>query len=117
MGKRPYYIIIFDRDCEGYYTDVCYIGTNWKAALDRYRTIIDCIKEVDFLNEGVDPDHIYSRVNLPERQLNPGEQIQSYLNDDNVCWDTITLKCMNTNKFTNNNWETKYKALFPNSKY
>ena len=115
--KRPYYIIYFERDCEGYYTDICYIGTNWKAALDRYKTAIECVREVDFLNEGIVPDGIIEHINMPERPLSPGERIQSYLNDDNTCWDTITLACMNTNKFAIPYWEGKYKALFPNSKY
>ena len=117
MGKRPYYIIQYDRDCDGYYSDIVYLGTNYKAALDRYVATIDNIKREDFLESGIHEEDIRMNVNLPNEPLAPGQQVSSWMNDDNECWDTIILKCMNAHQFSRERWETDYKNRFPNSKY
>ena len=117
MGKRPYYILEFCRDCDGYYSETIYIGTNWKAALDRYRAAFAYIKKIDFYDHGIHDDDINGELRMPDHQLVPGQSVCSYLNDDNECWDSLYLKCRETNKFHNTEWERYYKELYPNSKY
>ena len=78
MGKRPYYIISYTRDYEGYETVIEYIGTNYKAALNRYIKLIEYIKQRDFLDEHVEEDRIEQRVQLPEGELTPGHSVYSY---------------------------------------
>lgn len=117
MGKRPYYILEFSRDCEGYFSETIYIGTNWKAALDRYVTAFQYIRKMDFLDEGVNEDDIEERLNMPEHQLAPGESVCSYMNDQNECYDSLYLRCLYTNQFHAPAWEGFYKERYPNSKY
>lgn len=117
MGKRPYYVVTYERDCEGYYTEVCYIGSNWKAAVDRYRAAYDKIKEMDFTRHGLTDEQIYTEFRNPTEKLFPGQNIRSYINDDNMCWDSVCLLCMKANEFSQQGWEDYYKACFPNSKY
>ena len=94
------------------------MGTNYKAALDRYYKLIDYIRERDFLNEGVGEDAIEMRVaEIPVRPLGVGESIYSYLNDSDYFYESIELTCVKTNSFNISIFENRYKQEYPNSKY
>lgn len=117
MGKRPYYVISYTREYDGYETVVEYIGTNYKAALNRYIKLIEYIKQRDFLDEHVEEERIEQRVNLPERQLEPGQSVYSYLNDNDCYYMSIEMRCLNTDTFHTIAFENKYKIEYPNAKH
>lgn len=141
MSKRPYYIIMHDVDCDGYYTYIDYIGHNAKAALERFRFMVQDIRNNYFELNG--DDEIYyggiecaGLANLKAEELDgPGREIIFYINDDSSCWITIKLIIVETGQFLNypikNNHrygygtvqtdnrrrEEMYKSQYPNSKY
>ena len=117
MGKRPYYIISYTRDYDGYETVIEYIGTNYKAALNRYIKLIEYIKQRDFLDEHVGEDRIEQRVQLPEGGLPPGRSVYSYMNDNDCYYISIEMRCMNTDTFSTPAFETKYQQEHPNAKH
>jgi hypothetical protein len=49
--------------------------------------------------------------------MRPGQEIGSYINDQNEMWDSIHLVCMNTGMFANPRKEEEYKNTHPNAKY
>jgi len=117
MGKRPYYIISYTRDYEGYETVIEYIGTNYKAALNRYIKLIEYIKQRDFLEEHVEEDRIEQRVQLPEGELTPGHSVYSYMNDNDCFYISVEMRCMNTDTFSTARFENQYKQEYPNAKH
>ena len=117
MGKRPYYIISYTRDYEGYETVIEYIGTNYKAALNRYIKLIEYIKQRDFLEEHVEEDRIEQRVNIPDSELIPGQSVYSYINDNDCFYISVEMRCMNTDTFTTAIFENQYKQEYPNAKH
>ena len=117
MGKRPYYIISYTRDYDGYETIIEYIGTNYKAALNRYIKLIEYIKQRDFLEENVQEDRIEQRTNIPETQLQPGQRVYSYMNDNDCFYITIEMFCINTDKFQTARFENQYEQEYPNAKH
>ena len=117
MGKRPYYIIKHTKDYDGYECYVDYIGTNYKAALHRYKKLIDYIKQRWFIDDGVDENNIEQRIDIPQHQLLPGQATYSYLNDSDCFYISIEMSCMETNKFAIADFEQLYKRDYPDSKY
>lgn len=117
MGKRPYYLIYWTRDCDGYEFFPEYIGTNYKAALERYVQLFEYIRQNEFIDEGVNPDHIRGEVNLPRNPLLPGQEQASWINDDDTCWISVHLRCVTTGEFMSGVFERRYKEQFPNAKY
>lgn len=117
MGKRPYYWIYWCRDCEGYEFFPEYIGTNYKAALNRYNKLLEYIRQREFIDEGVDPARINMDIHTPNSPLNVGQQVTSWINDDDVCWISVHLQCVNTNKFVTGMFDEAYRAEFPDAKY
>ena len=117
MGNRPYYIISYTRDYDGYETFIEYVGTNYKAALDRYVALVNYIKQRDFLDCGIEEDRIDMRVDIPQTPLQPGHRTYAYINDNDCGYMTGELRFVNTNRFLTSTFEEKYKATHPNSKY
>ena len=117
MGKRPYYIINTCVDYDGYNTMIDYVGTNWRAAYNRYLALVDIIKQREFLDENVPEDSIEVRVHRADKPLTPNQSVWSYLNDQNDCYISIQLVCVNTNEFTNPITERAFKMRYPDSKY
>ena len=116
-GKRPYYVITYIREYDGYDSWVEYIGTNWKAAYNRYLKLVKYVEERELLNEGVDPDEVNRHIQEITEPLAPGRMISAYVNDNNCYYMTIKLECLTTNSFIDRGFEQKYKEEFPNSKY
>jgi len=118
-GTRPYYIISYIRDYDGYDVSIEYIGTNYKAALDRYAKIFQYIKQRDFLEEDVEEENIEQRLHLPDgkEDLAPGHCVASYINDGNEFYGTIKLECVLSKQFLTRRFEEEYRAECPNSKY
>ena len=58
MGKRPYYIINSFVDYDGYDSRVEYIGTNWKAARNRFFTVVELLKQEQFFDHGLTENDI-----------------------------------------------------------
>ncbi len=119
MGKRPYYVILFTKEYDGYETYLVYAGTNWKAACDRYKSYYQFIRNRDFINEGIEEARIEDgfRTPDPNTPLRPWQNIYSYINDNDCYYVNIQLWCIETNKFMQDTAETNYKNMFPNSKY
>lgn len=117
MGKRPYYILLTHIDYDGYDTRVDYIGTNWKAAYNRYRALIDIVKQEQFFDNDLIEADIEGNYNLDPAPLEPGHARWSYMNDQNDVYISIQLLCMNTNEFAIQGYERRYKERYPNSKY
>jgi len=116
-GKRPYYVITYTRDCDGYDSYLTYIGTNWKAAYQRYLSLIEYIKQREFIDYGANEDELNIDIRRTDTPLRVGNDIYSYINNDDNCWISICLKCVNTHKFLDSGYEARYKNQFPNSKY
>ena len=116
-GTRPFYIVSYTREYDGYESIIEYIGTNYKAALNRYIKLIEYIKQRDFLDENIAEDRIEQTVRLPEQQLLPGQSVYSYMNDNDCCYMSFELSCMNTGSFRTQSFEEKYKRDCPNAKY
>lgn len=119
MGNRPYYIITYIRDYDGYETNLEYVGSNYKAAINRYIKLFQYLKQRDFLDEGVAEENIYSDLKLPteDHPLEPGRQLWSYLNDNDSFYESVCIACRYTNSFLTPYFEDKYKNEFPDSKY
>ena len=116
-GKRPYYIISFIRECDGFDSYIIYLGVNWKAAYSRYLSAIDYIKEREFLDYGANEDELNIDIQRAQAPLEIGRYIRAYLNNDDNCWVTVELRCVNTHHFLDQYFENKYKNQFPDSKY
>ena len=119
MGKRPYYVINYIRDYDGYETYLEYIGSNYKAALNRYIKLFEYLKKRDFIDEGVAEENISAELRLPteDRPLEPGQTLWSYLNDNDSFYESISISCRYTNSYSTPFFEEKYKTEFPDSKY
>lgn len=143
MGKRPYYLITHLVDCDGYTNYIDYIGVNAKAALERFKFIVQDIRTRYFLNEGIEPDRIYYGNHQTWDEIlslttdcidTPGKAYTVYMNDDNCCWINIRIYVIETGGFfnypTNSRWddgtgiwsdnrerELQYRAEHPNAKY
>lgn len=119
MGKRPYYIIHYIRDYDGYETFLEYVGSNYKAALNRYIKLFEYLKKRDFIDEGVAEENISAELRLPteDHPLRPGGNLWSYLNDNDSFYESICISCCYTNSYSNSFFEEKYKTEFPDSKY
>ena len=117
MGKRPYYIINIIRDYDGYDSILEYIGTNYKAALNRYARLIEYIKQEEFFDQGVREGDMEIRIGMPENPLQPGEAVFSTVYDNDCCYYTIELFCRNTDVFNNQLHEEKYKREYPDAKH
>jgi hypothetical protein len=143
MGKRPYYLITHLVDCDGYTNYIDYLGVNGTAAIERFKHLVQEIKQRYFLNEGLDEEHIYyggdhtweDILNLSLAQIDkPGKAYTVYMNDDNCCWINIKIMVIETGEFfnypTEGRWdngrsvwtdnrerENQYKQQHPNAKY
>lgn len=114
---RKYYVIRLEREYEGYETNIMYIGTNAKAAIDRYTKLFQYVKQRDYLDEGVAPDRIEENFRMPSPEMNPGEQCYSGLNDGDCYYETLVFSCHTTNHFSIPAFEDRYKRETPNAKY
>ena len=137
MGKRPYYVISHIVECEGYSSYIDYVGTNLKAAINRFKFICEDIKKQYFLDENIAEDNInanFMPANDWDQYLSViGNRVRYDINDDNECWIGVWRDCCDTNRFLgvmggydyrhprlntdNNTREDRYKHLYPNSKY
>ena len=118
MGKRPYYIINSFVDYDGYDSRVEYIGTNWKAARNRFFTVVELLKQEQFFDHGLTENDIQcSFRNNTDVPLQPHHSQWAYMDDQNEVYISVQLVCVNTNAFGNEAWERKYKNRYPNSKY
>ena len=119
MGKRPYYIIVFSKEYDGYENYIVYTGTNWKAACDRYKAFYQYVRQRDFINEGIEEGRIEDgfRPADPNNPIRPWQNLCSYINDNDCYYVTIQLWCVETDVFSNAQAEEKYKEMFPNSKH
>lgn len=122
MGKRPYYILFYTTEYDGYNTEIVYIGSNFKAAKERYRALYDYIYDRDFIQQGVEPDRIDATFRqAPDDKMTPGQHISSWLNDQNETYDSVHLMCLNTGIFSGRGEMTHLEELYqmnhPNAKY
>jgi hypothetical protein len=143
MGKRPYYLITHNIDCDGYNTYIDYLGVNGQAAVERFRHLVEEIKTRYFINEGIDEDHIFyggergveGYLNFSLADINePGKAYTVYLNDDNCCWINVKIMVIETGEFfrypSSARWdngrtvwsdnverEEQYRREHPNAKY
>ena len=117
MGKRPYYVLYYTTEYDGYNTTIEYIGYNFKAAKARYKALWDYVYQHGFIDEGIEADRIEGEFRPAPDEMHPGQEIGSYINDQNEMWDSIHLVCMNTGAFTNPQKEEEYKRSHPNAKY
>lgn len=124
MGTRPYYIIYHTVDYDGYEVYIDYVGSNFKAAADRYNSLFQSMRQRNFLDDGVEEDNINGSYTDPiEIKDRPGTCAYSYLNDNDTYYLNITMMCTLTGKFTpapngaENIYETDYRNRYPNSKY
>ena len=143
MCKRPYYLITHLIDCDGYTYHTDYLGTNAKAAIERFKFLAAEIRQKYFLNEGLDEEHVFygngqrweDAMELNESMIDtPGKAYTFYMNDDNCCWINIKISVIETGKFfgypsenrwdngrtvwtDNRNREEQYKEAHPNAKY
>jgi hypothetical protein len=94
MGKRPFYIITTEIDCEGYDVKLDYLTNDYNKLKRAYEAIYTKRRHDYFVAEGIDEDYIYGNFvplpNSPKEFMKAGG-INCYLNDDNCCW--ITIRC------------------------
>lgn len=118
MGKRPYYILYYTSEYDGYSVNIEYIGHNYKAAKARYKALWDYVYQHYFLDEGIEPNRIEGEfVPAPEKEMRLNQNVGSYINDQCDMWSSIHLVCMNTGAFVNSHKEAEYKRNHPNAKY
>lgn len=119
MGKRPYYIITYIKDYDGYETYLEYVGSNYKAAVNRYIKLYEYLKQRDFIEQGVAEENICGDLRLPTKDdpLEVGRTFWSYLNDNDSFYESISISCRNTDSFFTTSFEENYKREFPNSKH
>lgn len=117
MGKRPYYVIMWNRDYEGHESIIEYVGTNYAAAKARYRWLYDFLRQREFVDEGVAEDRIEGHFNELPAIMNVGQSVCSSLYDNDCYYIDIEIKCLNANTWSNGSMEDRYKLDFPNSKY
>lgn len=115
-GKRLRYVISYSKEYDGYEHTVYYIGSNEKAAIERYRYVIEYLKRVRFFNEGVNEDEIQTTINMPTRPLQNNETIYSSISDDNE-WITIVLQAIVMNTFIEDEEEQRYLDEHPEAKF
>ena len=140
MSKRPYYLITHLVDCDGYNHYIDYLGINASAAIERFKFLVEELKERYFYNDGI--ENIYyggegegAYENLSIADIDSiGKAFAVNLNDDNTCWVTVTISVLETGEFFNyprtGRWatgrdiwtdnqarETIYKQNHPNAKY
>ena len=114
-GKRPYYIISVEYEGDGYESWIAYIGTNYKAALNRYIWYFNYIKNTDYHN---DIGHgLEENLRIPDKQLEPGQSVWGSLYDGDVYSTSFHLECRSTNTFNKSNLEDIYKRDYPKAKY
>ena len=141
MGKRPFYLITHHVDCDGYTTYIDYLGVNGPAAIDRFKHLVQDVRDRYFTHEGVE-DVFFgneqdweSIMNLSLDQIDkPGKAYTAWMNDDNCCWISVKIMVIETGEFfnypTERRWddgyeiwtdnrgrETQYKETHPNAKY
>ena len=112
-GKRPYYIISVQAEGDGYESWIAYIGTNYKAALNRYRWYFNRIKNTDFHNV----DGLEEHFQIPDKPLEPGQSAWGSLYDGYEYYTAVHLECRSTNTFYKSNLEDEYKEAYPKAKY
>ena len=121
MGKRPYYILFYTTEYDGYNTEVVYVGYNQKAAKERYKALYDYIYERDFIQQGVEPDRIEGDFRPAPDDMTPGQHVVSWLNDQNEIYDSIHILCLNTGTFSGRgemaHLEELYQMNHPNAKF
>ena len=115
MAKRPYYIISYSIDCDGYDYYIAYIGTNYRAACNRYNWLCDYLKKIYFADEGFNDEQLNLSVSAPPDSLEVTRQHWSYMNDDRDCYIGIGIQCVNTDKFFIPAQEAEYIIDYPNS--
>lgn len=140
MNKRPYYLITHLVDCDGYTNYIDYLGTNGPAAIERFKHLVEEMKEKYFYDAGVrdiyygaegeDAINNFSMADID----GIGKAFSAYMNDDNTCWITVTISVIETGTFfnyprtgrwntgrdiwtDNPNREIQYKNYHPNAKY
>lgn len=116
MGRK-YYVISVQREYDGYETTIEYIGTNFKAACERYQKLFQYIKQRDFLDEGIAEDRIEANFRMPQAEMRPGDNNWSNLNDNDCYYISVVMHCITTNHFQSQFWEDRYKQETPNAKY
>lgn len=115
MAKRPYYIVSYSVECDGYDYYIAYIGTNYKAACNRYNWLCDYLKRIYFTDEGFEDRLLNLSVVAPPDSLLVSRQHWSYMNDDRDCYISIGIQCANTDGFCIPSQEVAYKRDYPNS--
>lgn len=144
MGKRPFYLIVHHVDCDGYTTYIDYLGVNGPAAIDRFKHLVQDVRDRYFPHEDTDGnDEVFfgndqdweSIMNLSLDQIDkPGKAYTAWMNDDNCCWVSVKIMVIETGEFfnypTEGRWdngreiwsdnrerEAQYKETHPNAKY
>ena len=117
MQKRPYYVITYTREGDGYEATVMYVGCNYKAACDRYKFLYEDVKRREYIDEGVNEDNIDGHYSAPQDHLDVGNAIWSSLSDNDCYWVSIELRAIYLNEFINNTREVCYKNYNPKAKY
>ena len=117
MGKRPYYIIKYVTDYDGYDDRLMYLGTNYKAACNRYLRLVHYLKKRHFLDEGVAEHNISLSIGEPPAAMVPGNSVYTYMNDNDSYYLTVSMRCIDTNRFMDQSYEDMFRQDFPDSKY
>lgn len=121
MGKRPYYVLYYTTEYDGYNSTVVYVGYDFKAAKARYKALYDFIYDTDFIQNGIEADRIEGDFRPAPEDLRPGQRVSSWLNDQCETYDSINLVCLNTGAFMGNqnmqHLEELYQMNHPNAKF
>lgn len=115
MGKRPYYVITQTNEGDGYNADTIYIGTNFKAAVARFRYIFEKIRDNDFGD--VDRDRLEASFPDIPNEFPNGRSIWASINDNDCYYTSLELSMLNTDTFKNRNLEDMYKRDNPEAKH
>lgn len=115
MGKRPFYVITQMNEGDGYSADTVYIGTNYKAAIARFKFLFESIRDNDYGD--IDPDR--REATFPEipNELPVGRCLWAGVNDQDCYYTSLELACINTETFRNPGLETAYKTHNPDAKH
>lgn len=111
--RRKKYIISAQVDCEGSEYVIHYLGDNIKAIKDRLQFVKDKYIDTYFISNGLDEADISIRFyGKPIEELEHGDVYTIVMTDDNCCWITVDVTCLEQYHFKSNGYETTYHDLF-----